>query len=1449
MAFGKSEPAPTSHDWRTVMSLPMSGRFVVEAQSTLRQARHSTVYYRTIRLCFVNCESWDKGKGKARDASPDRADNLMGDGDETYQNDHADRLSHTKVAMSDSDFEEQIHSSSYEATRFSGAQASQHQQQAKFGGDGSFTFPASSGSTIRSPMNIPQTAMTHNAREDTYFSYIPGSPSSDGGHANDSRRPSHRAMSSRGSSNVYDFFGPSSLASDCTAATSLHFASPQSSPKVNSKPRANSISQQLEIHSASDTSPPAADTAPEVAQMTFADTPPAEELPTTRNSAVDGAPVVPQECESAETRQIDSIDLPAPVPSADPPVYPEELLPSYEEAPAYTPPLSQPEASGSRSRTSAFRVAAANRFLNSRMAKKLNLPPTLRSRIQGTQTPTASVTSHEFSLYHANEPFGHARRPFNRSDSAPELPRQRHNGENRRVEMHTYAATAYMDGARMGPAPRNHQGAPSSRPSTRPSTPDTVHIRIRPSLRSRPGTSTGVPGAAPHDTSLHVRVTSTAPSSRRNSRDSRPSSRAAMASRPNGGLFTCGYSASRSGTATPSLSSQSKKSRSRNLSLRNLGDLFLHRDRDRNHDDDQDDGESSISMQRAGSSTNAASSSSSSPHRPDAGIASGHALRETVSPVADETLISARVTASAAAAIRPSLMYPAHTSPQAGITAASTSNSVLVSPLRAPRINYLEKLPRELILRCFKSLVDLHITEHDTLKRKGLWTGKRASETRWTGLEAAVRELARISRVSRAWQSYTLDGQLWQAINFAQFPDIAEKAMMRIARSAGPFVRQLDLHGMANLRSEVLVALFEAQWSQVHASGASLEATNQLQELDLHGCHSISTEALHAVLSNAPNLKRCNLSSLACVTNTTLCILAQVAPKLEVLNVSRCSNVSGEGLRSYFAIQEPACQTAAVCKERNMSSAFCELYASGITGMDAATMTQIGRQWPNLQVLDVSYCGDINNAAIAALTSSEDDVVSEKGNFVTLSPRQAGSHGDDEVTRRTFPELRKLKLSSCRALTDRACIELAYALPNLEVLELANIGGGIKDDGLIKLLATVPRLRRLDLERATHITDAVLSALTPPESHAEAYGRAVPEEAVLMSSHRAGASILSRSSRSASRRRQATSMGSDIRRRSLAEAEAPPPGYDEEAVSALIPATGTELTHLILSSANHLSAEAMLLLINRCPFLYHLELDDTHAGNAVATQFVQLARYRKVQNAYLSLADCRTYTRETHSQLLHIEGSEGGTRPRCGQRGYAFRAFGYDDTEVPLSVPVERPIASLSGPSSSAGHQAVTRVSATLGSAPEEANTASTATNRPVCATAYIDKGNDECNPAKVVLKSFWAWQLVDARAKQKRKMEQRAARRTPKSRVGSVVAMALGFPGGLEFGGGSNGGGGSVHATSSHSAGGAEVSVADMNLGSLRASMRWPRIVAPSSNRADYDDTDDEDARGCTVM
>lgn len=555
-----------------------------------------------------------------------------------------------------------------------------------------------------------------------------------------------------------------------------------------------------------------------------------------------------------------------------------------------------------------------------------------------------------------------------------------------------------------------------------------------------------------------------------------------------------------------------------------------------------------------------------------------------------------------------------------------------------------------------------------------------------------------------------LDGQLWQLLEIAEFPNISERALISIARSAGPFVKHLDLTGLSNLPSSALIALTQAHAGEISLSdpinhqpiqgigstslvfptpsrsasvggldlgptnSSNLLASNQLvtrlTTLKLKGCSSISTNALHHLLTRSPDLKLLSLSDLSCVKDSTLQILSEFNVKLEELDISRCQKITGEGVTILA----------------NSLEELRILRAVGLKGVNESMMLSISEGMEQLESLNLSY-SDVNDSSIASFVSTTE---TEESDFVVeLTPRDAGGDlSGNSMHFRKILNLRHLALSSCRGLTDRSLIHLAYAVPKIEILELANNGINFTDRGLTKLFGTIPLIRKLDLEGATEITESTIEALTPPASYSE-----------MLSLYRIS---------SGSRSRRSILRSSSTTRPPVASTSAstsPPPAP---------PIPGSQLTHLALSHASRIEPSSISLLIQRAPFLKHLHLDDTRIGDSTIKEFVKLSKEREFRNAFISTVDCRNITRGTCNELS----SSGSVRPRFGRRGYEFIENLYDDPEIEEG-------ASSNGRAS----------------------------------------GLDECNPDKVVLQSFWGWQNVDHRIKGLKKKEDKKRKTERKAR------------------------------------------------------------------------------------
>ena len=403
-------------------------------------------------------------------------------------------------------------------------------------------------------------------------------------------------------------------------------------------------------------------------------------------------------------------------------------------------------------------------------------------------------------------------------------------------------------------------------------------------------------------------------------------------------------------------------------------------------------------------------------------------------------------------------------------------------------------------------------------------------------------------QVCKAWLALIHDGQLWSSLDLRAFPKMPVAQLLQVVGCAGSFITSFDLSDHGNLLPSTLEKLADSM-SVVHGMRVA-QAHNQLTNLNMSGCSTVTTQPLHYLLTQSPFLEILSLKGMPAVTNETCEILSRHCPRLTSLNLSRCKNLTGAGIRSFASF--------AVTRAKLLP--LVELRLSGLKGITDGTMSTLGKAAPYLQVLDLSYCRDLHNSSLDAFVACTEDYALES---ISLIGRQIGRNPNDgRRFRRRITLLRHLSLSYCTLLTDIACSHLAYAVPQLELLELGGIGGELKDDGVVRLLETLPNLRKLDLEDASDLTDDVLHAITPP------------------------------------------------------------PPVDDAVRDRRVP--GHALEHLIVSYAVQLSEDGFLELMRNCTCLRVLEADSTRLSASAVKEFVKLSRERNARDATMVAIDCRS---------------------------------------------------------------------------------------------------------------------------------------------------------------------------------------------------------------------------------
>ena len=481
------------------------------------------------------------------------------------------------------------------------------------------------------------------------------------------------------------------------------------------------------------------------------------------------------------------------------------------------------------------------------------------------------------------------------------------------------------------------------------------------------------------------------------------------------------------------------------------------------------------------------------------------------------------------------------------------------------------------------------------------------------------------------------------------------------------------------------------------------------------------------------------MKGLKAITNVTLDVLSTSAPLLTHLNLSRCLNIDAEGLRSYFA----------AAMDRDEVLRLKDLRVSGLKRVDDGLLEKMGRTCPELEVLDLSYAKDLHNSSVDAFVrwpedwgvfsppasplsssssspntgypfaspSSWPSLASFPSSFLSafeererrerdlgpnltwnhhqesilLTSREAGRDpGDPTKYRRRVTQLRHLNFSCCTLLTDIAASHLAHAVPRLEFFEMGGVGGEVREDGLIRLFQTTPRIRRIDLEDATEVGDALIEVLTPDPSPSDIGSSALP---------------------------------------ALVDGPAPQPGH--------------ALENLIISHAIGVSNDALLALVRGCTRLRVLEADGTRISPSVVKEFVKLSRERRMLDARLVAIDCRSVGDGATKEIFSL------IRPRMGWRAYGARKLGYLDSRDDEYVDIAAEVG---------GGDAGRR-----------------------------DPGSvvmDECDPERVVVKTFYTWQVVDQvkAARERRAKANKAAGKARRNRTSDD--LSIGGVGGLGGGG-----------------------------------------------------------------
>ena len=295
------------------------------------------------------------------------------------------------------------------------------------------------------------------------------------------------------------------------------------------------------------------------------------------------------------------------------------------------------------------------------------------------------------------------------------------------------------------------------------------------------------------------------------------------------------------------------------------------------------------------------------------------------------------------------------------------------------------------------------------------------------------REIVRCSSVSKSWHKMCFDGQLWTNLDTHEYyRDIPSSSLVKIMTAAGPFVRDLNLRGCAQL------------WERWGTDGQAIsDACRNLENFSLEGCR-IDRSSVHYFLLRNTRLVHLNFCGLQAINNSSLKIIAQTCHQLEYLNISWCKNLDTEGLHRIVQL----------CPKLK------ELKASETSGWSNMPFLYEIFKRNTLETLVVSGNLDLNDESLEMLFHGLDPEIDPLTERAVVPPRK----------------FRRLNFSRCNEITDKGIQRLISNTPQLAGIQLSHLLN-LTDAAFKDFFENTPLLTHIDMEELEEITNSTLQSL------------------------------------------------------------------------------------------------------------------------------------------------------------------------------------------------------------------------------------------------------------------------------------------------------------------------------------------------------------------------------------
>ncbi|XP_075851840.1 uncharacterized protein LOC105858991 isoform X3 [Microcebus murinus] len=283
------------------------------------------------------------------------------------------------------------------------------------------------------------------------------------------------------------------------------------------------------------------------------------------------------------------------------------------------------------------------------------------------------------------------------------------------------------------------------------------------------------------------------------------------------------------------------------------------------------------------------------------------------------------------------------------------------------------------------------------------------------------------------------------------------EALQALGQVAGLKLQELSLHSCRDLSTEAVATLCRQQPG--------------LTSLDLSGCSELTDGALLAVSRGLQRLRRLSLGKLQRLTDAGCKALGGLR-ELQSLDMAECCMVSGrelaQALRSVHG---------APLRLESLSLAFCSSLK------DASVLSVILALGPSLRVLDLSSCVTLTNGTVQAICTYLTHLsvlrlawCKELRDWGLLGLGEPSEERAQRPQVLQFPQLRQLSLSLLPALTDMGLVAVARGCPSLERLALSHCSC-LSDEGWAQAASSWPRLQHLNLSSCSQLTEQTLDTI------------------------------------------------------------------------------------------------------------------------------------------------------------------------------------------------------------------------------------------------------------------------------------------------------------------------------------------------------------------------------------